>query len=244
MTDKAISDNTEVTTLADDDFFVVELANGNTRKIRKSNVNLGGRLAPSIVQKATLRLDGTIALGVAPTVGNLLVLSTSGFGGSLAAYVGTGFQLIGSYSSNANNTVMIWAKRVRAGETGSYAITASDNQQAVLYEVADCVGVVGLGGGAMSGFFTGTNFTMPVLDSPFGPSDLRLISMTHDTTPVWTITAETGLTVDFAPAADGNNHTGAFATLTSAHDDVVAGSLSGTPVQPAFGVFALIGAPE
>lgn len=243
MTDKAISDNTEVTSVGDNDFFVVELSGGNTRKIKKSNVGVAGRQTPSIVQSASIRGDTTITLGSALTTGNLLVLVTAGYAVSLPSYVGAGFALVAAYTSNTNNGVRVWVKPIVAGTANSYALSASDNQQAVLYEVANCSGVKELHGGAMSSYFSGTSFTLPILPSPFGKNDLRIFAFEHDTANIWTVTAETGLTTTYSTPSDGNNHTGAMGYVTSAHDNTINGSVATSVTQPVFGIFALIGKP-
>lgn len=243
MADKAIGDLTEIMAIDPDDYLVVETAAGNTRKIKKSNISIEGRLQPTFVQKGTLRLDGTISLPVAPTVGNLMVLVTGGLGTSLFSYAPAGFAPGAKYDSNTNNSVMAWSRRVQSGDTGSYAISATDNQQAVLYEFANAGGAFGVIGGAMSSFFTGNNFTIGLPGSPYGTQDIMLAAFEHDTTPTWSITGETGWTTDFAPGADGQNHQGAFGRYDPAtFDGVLAGSLSSTPNNPVFGVFAVVGA--
>lgn len=242
MADKAISDLTEIFAIDPDDYLVVETAAGNTRKIKKSNIAIEGRVQPTFVQKGTLRLDGTISLPVAPTVGNLMVLVTAGFGTSLPSYAPAGFTQSGQFSSNASNSVMVWTRRVVSGDTGSYAISASDNQQAVLYEFENAGGAFGVTGGVMSSYFTGNNFSIGLPGSPFGTKDIMLAAFEHDTTPTWSITGETGWTTDFTPGADGQNHQGAFGRYDpTTFDGVIAGSLSSTPNNPVFGVFAVVG---
>ena len=245
MTDKAIGDLTEITSIGDDDYLVVETATGNSRKIKKSNVGVAGRVAPTFVQKGPLRGDGTISLPAAPTPGNLMVLVMAGFNATslTSGYMPAGFTPVVTYSSNANNAVAAAVRRVQSGDTGSYAMSTSDNQAAVIYEFEDAVGVYGTGGGVMSGAFSGNNFTFIGQQSPYGVSDILLGAFTHDTTPTWSITAEPGLTVDYATPADGQNHTSIFFRYDEAFDGTLAGSLSGSPVQPASGVFAVVGAP-
>lgn len=245
MTDKAISDLTEITSVGANDYLVVETADGNTRKIKKSNIAIEGRVTPSLIQKATLRGDGTIALATAPTVGNLMVLVMAGYSSTslLGTYKPAGFTGILTYSSNANNAVAIATRRVKSGDTGSYAMSTSDNQAAVLYEFADAVGAFGIAGGDMSGQFSGAAYTQDGPQSPYGVNDLILGAFTHDTTPTWTLTAETGLTLDYATPADGQNHTGLFFHYDNTFDGTMTGTTSSNPTSPAFGMFAVVGAP-
>lgn len=245
MTDKAISGLTEALSVADNDFLVIETAGGNSRKVKRSNVSVAGRVTPTLVQKATLRGDGTIALGVAPTVGNLMVLCMGGNSATTlpANYKPAGFTALNLYQSDANNAVLFAIRRVRSGDTGSYAMSASDNQAAVLYEFEDAVGVYGFAGGSMSGSFSGASFSMDAPGSPYGVGDLVLGILTHDTTPLYTITGETGLTVDYTTPNDGQNHPSAFFHYDNTFDGIMAGSTSSSPTAPAFGLAAVVGAP-
>lgn len=245
MTDKAISGLTEAFAVADNDFLVIETAGGNSRKVKRSNVSVAGRLTPTLIQKATLRGDGTIALGVAPTVGNLMVLCMGGNSATTipANYKPAGFIASALYQSDANNAVLFAVRRVRSGDTGSYAMSAADNQAAVLYEFADASGVYGFAGGAMAGSFSGSSFSLDAAGSPYGVSDLVLGILTHDTTPLFSITGETGLTVDFLTPNDGQNHSAAFFHYDDTFDGTLAGSTSSAPTAPAFGLAAVVGAP-
>lgn len=245
MSDKAIGDLTEITSVGDNDFLVVETAGGNTRKIKKSNLSVAGRVTPTIVQSATLRGDGTIALATAPTVGNLLVLCMGGNSAVTlpANYKPASFTATSQYQSDANNAVLFAFKRVVAGDTGSYAMSAPDNQAAVLYEFANAAGIFGLAGGPMSSNFSGANFTLGGPQSPYGTNDIVLGILTHDTTPRYSITAETGLSVDFITPNDGQNHPAAFFRYDKTFDGVLAGSTSSGPTAPAFGFATVVGAP-
>lgn len=245
MTDKAISDLTEIFAIGDDDYLVVETAAGNTRKIKKSNVGVEGRVTPGFIQKATLRGDGTIALPVAPTVGNLMVLVMAGYSSTSlpGTYKPAGFTVINTYFSDANNAVCLAVRRVKSGDTGSYAMSTTDNQSAVLYEFDNAVGAFGLAGGAMSGQFSGASYIIAGPQSPYGVNDIILGAFTQDTTATWTLTAETGLTLEYATPADGQNHTGLFFRYDNTFDGEMAGTTSSNPTSPAFGMFAVVGAP-
>lgn len=245
MTDKSIADLTEITSLGPDDYLVIETAAG-TRKIKKSNAALGGRTSPSIVQKATLRGDGTIALPVAPTVGNFMVLMMAGFGASSlpTIYKPAAFSFVSMYQSDANNVVVAATRRVISGDTGSYAMSTSDNQAAVLYEIADAAGIIGLGGGGMSAFFSGSNYTFTGLPSPYGVDDLVFGAFTHDTAARWTLTGEAGLSVDFVTPNDGQNHTSAFFNYDKTFDGTMVGTTTSAPTAPAFGLFTVFGKPN
>lgn len=184
MTDKAIGDLTEITSLDPDDFLVVETAGGNSRKIRKGNAALGGRTSPTLVQKATLRGDGTITLPSAPTPGNIMVLLMAGFGAVVLPtnYKPAGFGIIGAFQSDANNVVTTALRVVQSGDTGSYAMSASDNQAAVLYEFADVGGVYPMSGGAMAGFFSSAVYNIFAQPSPYNVDDIVIGAFTQDTT--------------------------------------------------------------
>lgn len=202
------------------------------------------RSTPASVQSpATLRGDGTIALGTTPTVGNLMVMLTSGFHGSLDSYAPAGMFRFARYNSDANNGVQAWARRVQSGDTGSYSLSASDNQSACLYEFSGAAGIYPIAGGAMSSLFSGANFSIWTPDSPFGVNDLVLGAFGSDTTATWSITGETGLTVDYQTTG-AVNHTGAYCTINPAtHDGVMAGSTSSAPTAPVFELLAVVGTP-
>ena len=237
MTDKAITDLTEITSLDPDDYFVVETATG-TRKIKRSNIVVQGRKLPVMIQKGTLRNDGTIALPVAPTVGNLMVHVQGGFN-SYQAYTPAGFTNVAVFNSNANNFAVASIRRVQSGDTGSYSVTAGDNQFSVLYEYQDAGSVYGVVGGPAP--IRGSTINYPFPPSPFGPQDECIMVIEHDGTQVATITPETGLTVDYQPSADGANHIGAVYRRDPTHDGTLNGSWSGTPTAPVYGVFAVSG---
>lgn len=241
MVDKAIGALTEAGAIGNNDFLVIETAAGNTRKVRRGAVSLGQHGAPTFIQKGTLRNDGTLALPGAPTVGNLMVWIAGGFG-TIQNYMPAGFTLCALYNSNSNNYVAAAVRRVQSGDTGSYAVSASDNQFSALYEYQDAQTVFGLVGGPM--VFSGSAYTLGVPRSPFGPLDDVIVCMEGDTTVVFTATAETGLTKDYEPAADGANHIGAIYRLNfnGGFDGVMAGSTSSAPTSPVYGAFAVVGA--
>lgn len=237
MVDKTINDLTEITSLSLDDYLIVETSSG-TRKIKRSNISVQGRKAPTMLQKGTLRNDGTIALPVAPTVGNLMVHVQGGFN-TYPAYTPAGFANVAIFSSNANNFVVASVRRVVSGDTGSYSVSASDNQFCALYEYQDAEGIYGVVGGAAP--VSGSTINYPCPPSPFGPNDECIIVIEHDATAVATITPETGLIVDYQPLADGSNHIGAIYRRLPSFDGSLNGSWSGTPTAPVWGVFAVAG---
>lgn len=201
----------------------------------------GARVAPSVVQSANLRSDGTVALAFAPTAGNLLVFVYSGYTGGESGFAPPGFTKISSFDSDGNNRVGLWTRTAQAGDTGSYALSATDNQGCALLEVANCAGVQTLGGGAMSGQFSGANFSLVPQTGLFQGAQLRVVAFESDGTPNWTITAQTGLTIVYNPPLSAVNHQGAVVVLTDAVTGAVAGSTSSAPTQPVFGVWALVG---
>lgn len=204
----------------------------------------GSRKTPALVQMGTLRNDGTISLPSPPTVGNMMVLVTAGFGVSLDSYAPSGFIKGTKYSSNVNNSTLAWYRTVQSGDTGSYAITASDNQAAVLYEFEDCVGLYGAMGGSPS--FSGNTLTFGLSPNPFSDTSTYLIPVTHDTAPSLAFLPETGLTEDYAsPYNSSLNHPAVFGRWEGASGAEIGQAVSspGVLVQPCYGAYALIGSP-
>lgn len=205
------------------------------------------RLTPSLKQSiGTLRGDGNVSLPAAPTAGNLMVLAIAGWGsnmGNAGAYTPSGgWSLVGIYLSDINNGVAVWQRRVQTGDTGVVALSAPDNHSAVLYEYENAATCYPLNGGAMTRYFSGNNFTMPVLRSPFGNNDQIICIFEHDTTPVFSITAETGVISDYNSPSSALNHPGGFARSMPNHSSrQISGSLSGTPVNPVFGQYVVVG---
>jgi hypothetical protein len=201
-----------------------------------------GRNAPVLVQgPATLRNDGTIALPSAPTVGNLMVLLTAGYYGSLGSYVPAGFNMVANYINGTSNMVLAWTRRVVAGDTGSYALTASDNQAAVLYEYSNCADVVGISGGAMIAF-SGGAFHIGTLLNPFQDNAGGFVVVEADSTPTPVFTAATGLTVDYTtPTSATVNHQSSFARFGTGNPTLVQGTSTATLTTPVYGAYALVG---
>lgn len=197
-----------------------------------------------------MRGDGTIALGATPTVGNLMVLVIAGWGRNMerdSNHFGgqfrptSGWSFVGNYRADENNAVACWLRRVRSGDAGSIALNGTDNHSSVLYEFEDALTVYPIGGGPIAIDFTGNNFAIEAPKSPFGVNDPVIGAFEHDTTPVWSFTAETGLVVDYVSPASADNHTGGIVRLLPTHDRSLAGSLSGSPVNPVSGFFAVVG---
>lgn len=209
------------------------------------------RLTPTLAQSpVAMRNDGTLSLGSAPTVGNLLVLCIAGWGTNMTQFSDhfagqmrptSGWDFVGYYQFDNNNAVSCWTRRVRTGDTGSIALSGQDNHSSILYEYEDAVAAFALGGGRMTADFSGSDFMTGVPRSPFGLNDPIICAFTSDDTPVWTIDTETGLVVDYEAPSSAFNHPGAFATSLPAHDKIIEGSLSGTPVSPTCGFFAVVG---
>jgi hypothetical protein len=198
------------------------------------------RLVPAIVQSASIRGDTTIALASAPTVGNIMFWIYSGFSGSDGAYAPTGFTFHSSYNSDGNNKVSLWYRFVVSGDTGSYSLSASDNQGGALLEVSNSDTAVALGGGAMSGSFSGTSFSLRIPTSPYDGTNIRIVAFEHDTANPYTITAGTGLTTRYISAA-GANHVGAIMTLTDAFVGPMTGSVTAGPSAPVYGIWTIVG---
>lgn len=198
------------------------------------------RKMPTLVQKAGRRNDGTLALPVAPTPGNLMVFASNGYDVSLGAYKPAGFVEVATYKSDANNGVRYAIRRVQSGDTGSYSITASDYQQAALYEFSGAIGVAGVNGGVMS--TDGSNFALASgLNSE---SSVFLIGVTHDIAQSLTFTAgQANFTQDYAyggPLGDGQNHTGAFGSYRGEFG-IITGTSTGSFTAPCYGIAQVIG---
>lgn len=200
-----------------------------------------GREAPTFVQMATIRNDGTVTLPSAPTPGNLMVWMAGGWGGSINGYIPAGFTRVATYLSNGNNGVMGAMRVVQPGDTGSYSVSASDNQGGVLYEFSDAVFLVGSGGGYPD--YSGSNFNFSAAPSPYQANSISFLPFTHDDGSTLDFTPMTGLTQDYQTVG-GGNHASCFARLADTASRSVAGfSTGGGLNQPCYGVFWLLGTP-
>lgn len=197
-----------------------------------------GQRIPRIIQKGTLRNDGDLVLPSAPIAGNTLLLVTAGWGGSINAYAPNGFTFLGRYDSNNSNAVALWSRTVQSGDGTTWAMSASDNQGAVMYEVVDFAGAFPLHGGNMASSFNGNNWTVNPLIGPFpGP---RLLVMEQDYDLNWSITPGAGFTQDFLSQGGGSgNHTGAFVTIEDGFTGSISGSVSSAAGAPVYGVWLL-----
>ncbi len=202
---------------------------------------VSNRLQPTTRQRIALRGDGTLTLPSTPIPGNLLLFIYSGFTGSESSYRPTGFEKMSSYDSDGNNRVGAWRRICQSGDTGSYSITASDNQGCELYEITNADYAYPVAGGALSGMFSGSAFSLPMPGTPYEGPSIRIVAFEHDGSQAWTITAGTGLTTDYNPASDGNNHQGTVISLADTFIGNVTGSTSAAPSQPVYGIWAVIG---
>ncbi|MFC3214626.1 hypothetical protein [Novosphingobium panipatense] len=199
---------------------------------------------PVLVQPpATLRNDGNIALSTPPTPGSLLVLVTGGFFGSLGSYRPQGFIRAAAWKSNDNNGVMFWIRRAVAGDSGSYDMSASDNQGAVLYEYADASGLFPVNGGGAAE--DGHLFSFYAPPEPFDGKAVGMIVLTHDTTPGLYFYPRPGLTQDYmTPPSDSLNHPSVFGRITPEAVGAITGETTGGGLNnSAFGMAYLVGAP-
>lgn len=199
------------------------------------------RLTPTIVQSASLRGDGTLALGSAPTPGNLLIFINAGFSGSENSYVPSGFSRVTNYDGDANNRVACYSRIAQSGDTGSYAMSASDNQGCTVIEVANADFVVARGGGSMASKFTGTSFSVPIAATAYDATSINILAMEQDGTGVFTVTPATGLTTRYITTSDGNNHVGGVVTLTNAFSGNVTGSVASGPSGSTYGQWMIFG---
>ena len=194
------------------------------------------KTTPSYVQKATLRNDGVLALANTPKVGNTLVLVTAGFSGSMTSYIPSGFSMSGQYYSNSNNMVAAYTKTVTSSDTGSFTMSASDNQQAIIYEYKDVVGVIPVGGGDIPNSSGTGTFNVPA--NPYSLNGDILLAVEHDTSVQINFGDNLKLTKDYY-ATDSSNHKGAFGRYRgeSSAVSVLASAFS----YPVWGAFAVVG---
>jgi len=204
----------------------------------------GGAVAydvPSIVQKASLRNDGMLALPAAPKAGNTLLVVLSGYGGSIDDYAPPGFLERSRAYSNHDNIVSFRTRKVQAGDTGSYNLFAGDNQQATLYEIKNA-GAFGEGRGGGNAF-TYTNprkFLFGVNKHETDRPMMTFVGATSDSDTTISFEPAAGLTTDFY-AVDGGNHRGAHASIASGFEGMVQVNYSDSPVAACFDVFQVFG---
>jgi hypothetical protein len=199
----------------------------------------GGRTPPTLVQFNTLRNDGTIALSTAPTPGNLMVFVSGGAFGAFASgpYIPSNFTPVAQYNSNGNNAVWAAMRRVQPGDTGSYSISASDNQSCVLYEfsgASDCVPVKGwriMQVGSTSPLFV-----------PKGYGATRLVIVENDNADNMSATPATGLNIDYNVNFGGDNHKSIYFRLDDTFSvELIDLAISGGWNNPVYGVFDVLG---
>ena len=202
------------------------------------------RQTPQMVQYGTLRGDGNITLPSPPTPGNLLVVVMAGHRDTtlIPNYMPIGFMGIQTFRSDINNAIAVGMKRVEQGEPTSWAMSASDNQSAVIYEFSNSSRVIALGGGTMAANFTSSTFSINLGLPLYGQGGIVLGAFTSDQTPHWSVNSAPGLSVDFlSPPSATDNHPAAFVRYSDDFSGIVTGSVSANPVQPAFGLFEVVG---
>lgn len=194
---------------------------------------LGGT-PPTMVQMATMRGDGTISLAEEPTPGNLMVAVVGGYRSGI--YTPPGFVWNGQQFSNGNNAVAIMSRTVQEGDTGSYALSASDNQFIALYEFSGATGVDNLNGGYLA-----VNGNAFYIEAGKPISAIRIVAGENDTASYFSIDAEDGLTVDYATPNDGQNHTGFVVRIDDTFEGRLTGTISNGFSAAVFGVFDVLG---
>lgn len=220
------------------DFDVSEYTNPYTFGISVTDYNSQiYKTLPILVQQASLRNDGNLVLPQTPTPGNMLVVVAGGYyGTSLTAYKPSGFSAVALYSSNANNAVAVFTKVATSQDTNTFAMTASDNQQAVMYEFENCSNIVGIGGGAIS--YTGSTGTIVVPENPFSKNSVTLVAVEHDTAIQLALSG--GDSIQDFSAIDGGNHMGAIGRVGGA-GGTYSVTASGSFTAPVWGAFAVQG---
>lgn len=199
----------------------------------------GGNPAPTIVQRASIRNDGTVTLPGTPSVGNWMVWIAAGWGGSLLSYIPSGFSVNWIYFSNNNNAVMIASREVQSGDTGSYAVSASDNQGGVLLELSGFKGIAPIIGGPDPFFNGGTSYSHFVPPTPY--EALIIVARESDDAATWTTTAATGLTEEYNSGSGTGNHTGVILSLDMAtFQGAVSGSCSSVN-NNVYGIWGMFG---
>lgn len=198
----------------------------------------GGGTPPTLVQKASIRGDGTVTLPAAPTAGNLLVWVANGWQGSLQGYRPSGFTITANYQSNANNGVMMAMHWVQTGDPAAWAVSASDNQGGVLYEFSGASGPGISFGGSLA--VNGSGYIVDLLKSA---SVYTFVNIQNDNSSTLSYTAQTGTTLDYNANSDGDNHKGlVIAIPPTATAKQVSGAVTGSWDSPVYGVFTVAGA--
>lgn len=196
---------------------------------------------PYIVQSATMRNDGTIALIQPVTPGNVLLFVAGGWQSSLNNYRPAGYNYLTNPSSNENNGVLAQYKVITVAETISYDLSVGDNQFCALYEIANVGGVFAMTSGTYGQIFpTGTpNMDIAVPTLRISPTDLFFIAVEEDNAHQITFQAGNGFYLDIHPLT-GGNHGGFIGHYDSTNDGHIRGTVSGMDA-PVFGVWAVVG---
>lgn len=215
------------------------------------NIDGGGsggssRAVPTVVQMATLRNDGTLALPSAPTPGNLLVFVSGGYwggyAGSLYNYQPGTFSRVGWTTSDSNNGTMCSQHIYQEGEPYSWSLSASDNQFCAVYEFQDAASAI-----MHMGTYAQTPSTAPIgmvdVGHPIFDNAVRLVVLENDNDSTFAVGSAAGLTVDFL-VNDGGNHRGAIVRLDP--EEFIDGRVTFTcSYQTAvFGVYYVVGKKE
>lgn len=175
----------------------------------------GGAGAPSVLLQAAYARSstgGTIALGVAPTVGNIMILMH--IGASNGPPIPAGWSALAYLTETqgfaTGQKFWLASKFVLAGETGSVNYGGTDFGNLALFELdkANLVDVVGLGIPAGAPFPA-----MPV--NPKWGAGLRFFVAEHDQSDDLTFAAVTGMTV-LNVYGGSSNHRGSLAKLDPA----------------------------
>lgn len=200
------------------------------------------RKRPTVVQKAAIRGDGRIELPNQPTPGNKLYFLAAGYGASDTSYPPAGFARAGRHISNNNNSVTLdILATITAATPKGFDVSAGDNQQAVLYEIADSEWAYpGLGGSIV---YNGNNiFDLVNAPCPYTDDALVLLGLENDNTTRFAMPVQDKVTEDFNSPADGLNHTGWLGRVDRPGDPlIVKGVVAGAAQDAVFGFFWVIG---
>lgn len=201
----------------------------------------GGPLVPTVVQMKTIRGDATLTLDSATTAGNLLVFVFAGYQGG--EYAPSGFNYYDRLSYGNQRVAIFW--RWADGTETAWSLSASDNQQGILYEFADAAGLIMHPTGSVNqwapfGFVSGTTFDLGIMGAPY-PNAVGLAAFTHDYVYPYVFDDKTGLHEDYVHADDGVNHWGGFLRLDPNFTENISGSITTSASEPTGKVWYVMG---
>jgi hypothetical protein len=191
----------------------------------------GGAVAPTVLQSAYLRGNaaGSIALASAPTLGSVMLLIMTGATGGAAPP--TGWTALAPSGSGGASFQKAWAavKSVKAGETGSVSVTASDWHNLALFEFDD-LNYFGYSIGRPG--TSGSTYTIPFLPQLIVGVPMLFVGVEHDSGITLAVT-EAGFTTLQTYGAS-SNHWAVLANRSTAFAGEIVGTSASTFNDPIY----------